>query len=460
MKNVLKVLIMSIIVFSCSNKKTIPVIESNVKTIKYYVDGKYKPSWGINPKLKPDRLEVEADSKGVKVGFITDVDSIFFSIKEKDTIQFNIVLHKKDTALTEIVGIPKNVNFSNEYISLNKGKFAVRIPEIHELANIMIAICKIGQEDDNMIDMSTGYHKEVIEHFSPYMNHPAIDTLNNNITQAMHNESYYYYYALKMNACGYLFGENNEIIDDGIIRKMGFKGLQNPFDNNKELFEDFAKKSNFREFYKNHKDYYQGLVDTYKQLNPIGKMQNWLEGKFGFKYGNYLVTFSPLVSGIHSTQKYEDNGFSQTVMFVCSSEFSDEYNRNIDEMFSSRVVFTEIDHNFINPTTDRYIDKVNEVFKDRNKWADDSSAANAYGSTSAVFNEYMTFALFSIYCYDNFPDQDVKTYIPNMEKMMMEHRGFINFGKFNQELISVLEKQPNTTIDEMYIVMLEWSTKQ
>ena len=231
---------MSIIVFSCSNKKTIPVIESNVKTIKYYVDGKYKPSWGINPKLKPDRLEVEADSKGVKVGFITDVDSIFFSIKEKDTIQFNIVLHKKDTALTEIVVITKNVNFSNEYISLNKGKFAVRIPEIHELANIMIAICKIGQEDDNMIDMSTCYHKEVIEHFSPYMNHPAIDTLNNNITQAMHNESYYYYYALKMNACGYLFGENNEIVDDGIIRKMGFKGLQNPFDNNKELFEDFV----------------------------------------------------------------------------------------------------------------------------------------------------------------------------------------------------------------------------
>ena len=120
-----------------------------------------------------------------------------------------------------------------------------------------------------------------------------------------------------MNACGYLFNNKDEIINDGVINKMGFDHPNDPFILNKELFMDFSKKSNFRNFYIEHKSYYDSLISTYKTLNPIDKMQNWLEKKFGFGYGNYLVTFSPLVGGAHSTQKFEDNGFHQTVIFVC-----------------------------------------------------------------------------------------------------------------------------------------------
>lgn len=462
MKTVLKVFIASILFCSCDNseKNSLSIIKSNTETIKYSIDGKYYPNWKISPELKPDRLNVECGEKSVKVGFITDVDSIFFSIKEKDTIRFHLLFKQKDTALTEIVGIPKNVHFSDKYISHHKGKFAVKIPEVHELANIMVAISKIGQIDSNMVDMTTKYHKDVISHFSPYINHPAIDTLNNYITEALDNESYYYYYSLKMNSCGYLFNNKNKIIDDGIIHRMGFSRPEDPFKQHSKLFEDFAKQSNFREFYKNHTPYYTNLISTYKELNPIKKMQNWLEKKFNFKYGNYLVTFSPLVGGAHSTQKFEDNGFKQTVMFVCRSEFSTKYNRNVDEMLNSRVVFTEIDHNFVNPTSDKYLEKINDAFKVRKIWAEDAPGTNSYGSSYAVFNEYMTFALFSIYCLDNFPIENVHIFIPKMEKLMVEHRGFINFNKFNQKMINVFQKSPKTTIDELYIIMLEWSSKQ
>ena len=466
-QTIFNVLVVSVILFSCdapnenvSSKKQLSIIHSNVETITYSINGDRHPTWKISPEMSPDVLKVECGNEGSKVGFITDVDSIFMTINEKDTVQFIVLLNGKDSALTELVGVPQNVHFSEEYIALHKGKFDVVVPEVHELANIIVAISKIGQEDSNMVDMTTDYYKEVLAHFLPFKDHKAIELMNDNITAVFDNESYWYYYAMKMNACGYLYNDNDEIVDDGIIGKMGFGNEDDPFVKHKEIFEDFALKSNFRTFYADHKGYYNSLITTYRELNPIDKMQNWLEGKFNFKYGNYLVTFSPLVGGAHSTQQFADNGFKQTVMFVCRSEYSED-NRNIDEMLNSRVVFTEIDHNFVNPTTDKYVDRVNEVFSVREKWADDEvNGASAYDSPYAVFNEYMTFALFSLYCIENFPSDDVKTYIPRMERMMTKHRGFINFDAFNQELIRIYESNPAITVDDIYVQMFDWASKE
>lgn len=447
--------------YSCTAKKEkmIPILKSNVAKISYKINGDAPRAWTLNSKLKPDRLKVETDVNGLSVGFISDIDSVFYAIKTNDTLQFNVVYQQKDTALTEIVGIPKNVHFSEAYIARNTGRFKVEIPEVHELVNIMVALSKIGQLDGNMIDNSTAYHKEVLKYFLPYKNHPAIALMNKHITKVMHNESYYFYYALKMNACGYIFNTDGEILNDGVITKMGFSSLENPFEKHNQLFEDFAKQSKFRKFYKEHLPYFKELIKDYKVLNPIRKMQNWLEKKFHFSYGSYLVTFSPLVGGIHSTQKYKDNGFEQTVMFVCRSEFSNVYNDNVNEMLNSRVVFTEIDHNFVNPTSDKFIKEIDTAFDDRAIWANDSAGASPYGSPLAVFNEYMTFALFSLYCIDTFPSKDVEFYIPIMERMM-KNRGFINFNKFNQKLINTYTKQPKVTIDQMYTTMLSWSGAQ
>lgn len=461
MKTVLKACMVCVLLYSCTTEKKhkVSILRSNVAKIAYTIDGKAPRDWTLNTKLKPDRLKVETDANGVSVGFISDIDSVFYTIKEKDTVQFNVVYQRKDSALTEIVGIPKNAHFSDAYIALHKGQFKVEVPEVHELANIMVAISKIGQLDENMVDNSTEYHKEVLRYFLPYKNHPAIDLINKHITKVMHNESYYFYYALKMNACGYRFNKTGKILNDGVITKMGFSSLENPFEKNKELFEDFAKKSKFRKFYKQHSPYFNELIKDYKVLNPIRKMQNWLEKKFYFSYGSYLVTFSPLVGGAHSTQKYKDNGFEQTVMFVCRSEFSKEYNANVNEMLNSRVVFTEIDHNFVNPTSEKFKKRIQSAFKNRAIWANDSAGASPYGSPLAVFNEYMTFGLFSLYCIDTFSSKDVALYVPIMEGMM-KNRGFINFDKFNQQLINIHKEQPESTIEQMYATMLLWSVTQ
>lgn len=435
----------------------LPSIKSNAENITYAVnDTEIRSSWKVSPELQPDRLQVECKQKKTKVAFVSDVDSVAFNVKVGDTVRF-VVLYDGKEALTEIVGVPKNVNFTKKYIQEHQGKFSVEVPEVHELANILVAISKIGQQDSNMVDMTTPYYKEVLAYFSPYKNHPIMDVVNQNITKVFDNESYWYYYAMKMNACAYEFDKKGNIKNAGIIRKMGFSNSADPIIANLALIEDFARKSNFREFYKQHQPYYTELIEVYRKQNPITQQQAWLEEKFGFAYGNYRVTFSPLVGGAHSTQSIEDNGFSQTVMFVRRADLKPEYNEKVNEMRNTRVVFTEIDHNFVNPTSDKYAKQIDEVFADRAKWVVESNGTSAYSSPYNVFNEYMTWSIYSLYCLDKFSAEDNATFIPLMENQMEQRRGFVRFGDFNQQLISLYKENPKISMDELYTAMLDWS---
>lgn len=356
----------------------------------------------------------------------------------------------------------KNVVYTKQYISEHKGRYEVYVPEVHELANILVAITKIGQLDSNMVDMTTPYYHKVLSKFLPFSNHPIVDTINKHIISSNDANSYWYYYALKMNACGYVFATDNSIRNNGPIKRMGFDNMQDPIRSNILLIEDFSNKTGFREFYKQNRPYYDSLISTYVQLNPIDKMQNWLVSKFGFSYDNYLVYFSPLVGGAHATQKYKNNNFVQTAMFVCRSPFFDEYSMNVNEMINSRVVFTEIDHNFVNPVSDRFRKRINKALSNRTTWVNEfaGSRTQAYETPYAVFNEYMTFAVFSLYCLDNFPENDVNVFIPKMERQMTEKRHFIKFKDFNQKLMSIYRADKTISIEILYDQMLKWSESQ
>jgi len=457
--------VLASILWACTPEKSgnddaLRTIQSQAPIISYVIEGIVYPNWTIVPEASPDRLMVECTSEKSTVSFLTGIDSISFEVGVGDTFQFYVLLNQQDSALTEIVGVEKNVHFTDEYIRQHQGKFAVEIPEVHELANIMVAISKIGQQDSNLIDMTSAYYKEVMEHFGPYQNHPAIDTINNHITGVFHMPSYSYYYALKMNACGYVFDKKGQIVDDGIIHDLGFGDVKNPFETHTALFNDFAGKTDFRTFYRSHISYYQTLTENYRQLNPIVKMQDWLELKFHYKYGNYRITFSPLVGGAHSTQRFADNSFEQTIMFVCRAEAREKYSPEVNEMIQSKVVFTEIDHNFVNPLSDGMVPQIEAAMSDRTKWVQEGPGTDAYDTPYAVFNEYMTWSLFSLYCRDHFPEAEVATFIPMMEKQMTTKRGFIQFDRFNQELLQLYQGNKEMEMDTLYAQIMNWCGNQ
>jgi hypothetical protein len=168
--------------------------------------------------------------------------------------------------------------------------------------------------------------------FKPYLNHPIF-------TKLSFADSIYYnkYYDFRENSFAFNFkdpapgAKNTELLFNGPYYYAFGDELADSslFGKLKPLIEDFAKRSNFRAFYKQNLPYYQQQIERQKALLPMKQMWAWLETQFPkIKYQSYRVVSSPLIGGSHSTQRYTspDNGkwFGENVMFICGT---DRYDR-------------------------------------------------------------------------------------------------------------------------------------
>jgi hypothetical protein len=444
--------------------------KTNESSLKIFVDGvMVNDNWSLDPSINLDIFEVEMKGKTAFVEYKDNLNFIGFKLKKGQKIDFIVIDKNNQRANQRVIGIEPNVKFSKAYINENQGKTIVEIPEVSELVNIIMVLHKDAEKEENMFDTKSDYYKKVKTYFEPYRNHPIIDTIQKFISDLKYEEgydaymfplsSYWYYYAAKMNACAYTFDKNGTIVNNGVVKEIA-KGY-NSFDPMKDLklIQDFANKSNFRNFYEDNKPYYNELLKTYNQLNPVQKMQNWLDKKFGFGYGSYLIFFSPLIGGAHSTTRFEDNGFNQTFMFIAGAELDPEYSLVMNQLFASQVVFTEIDHNYVNPLSNKYHREIDTIFYKREIWAG-GKQTEAYPTPYKVFNEYMTYGVYSLYLLDSFSKENVESYLPNLERMMQENRGFQKFGDFNQELMRLYALNQNQSIENLIEKMLDWCSKQ
>lgn len=351
----------------------------------------------------------------------------------------------------------KEASFNDEYINKYKGEYKVEIPEAYELIKVMVALTEVGQIDSNMVDMTTEYYQDVMNHFSVFEDHKQIRKMNRKIKKPEKFLTYINYLFYRWNALGYVIDENNKIVHNKEIPQKQFLIFRDPIRKNQKHINDFIAESNFRSFYSDHKNYYDSLTLIYKDIIPIDKMTNWLTAKFPtISYDSYKIICSPLVNGTHYTEKFSSNGFSQTIMSVCPIFLNNKYSTEVNEMRNSRIVFTEIDHNFVNLISDKYAEKIDEVLNDLDVWRIKSSATKAYESPYRVFNEYMTWALFSLYCIDNFEEKDYEVALSSMERTMVKGRDFIKFKEFNRKLIEIYTEGKINDIDKIYSQMLDW----
>lgn len=355
----------------------------------------------------------------------------------------------------------KEASFNQEYINKYKGEYKVEIPEAYELVNVMVALTKVGQVDSNMIDMTSNYHKDVMNYFSDFEEHKQIRKMNRKIKKPQKTMTYIHYLFYRWNALGYELGEDNKIYHGKEIPQKQFLWFRDPIREHKKSINDFIEKSDYRNFYSIHKNYYDSITNVYRNNVPINKMTNWLSGKFpGIAYDSYKIICSPLVNGTHYTQRYSSNGFSQTIMSVCPVYNNKKYNEQINEMNNSRLVFTEIDHNFINLISDKFEERIKEDFSNLDYWRKESDLTKAYDYPKGVFNEYMTWSLFSIYCIENYEKCDYDIVLNKMEDNMVNGRDFIKFKDFNRKLIELYENFPSVEIESIYEKMLDWSSEQ
>ena len=330
------------------------------------------------------------------------------------------------------------INNSNEY----DGNISVKIPELLEFTNIAISITDFGLNDPNYIHKEGDYYNQVQNYFLPFKEHPFIS-----IIESMGNNIFDYNSILKNSI--YFHFENDSIVLSEGYSEIELDSLTIEF---MIIAGNFVKTSKFRSFYQNNLSYYEQRIQSYKEAVPAKTIWLWLEEQFPYRYDLYNIYISPLTGGSHFTTRLENNGMQELMMFVSGPEGS--IYDSLEEGIFSRIVFTEIDHNYVNPTTDLYLDRVNSVFSDIKKWNDGN---DYYPTPYSTFNEYMTWAVFTLYAYDRYKDDNFNL-INQKTLETMTNRKFVLFEQFSDKLLELyLNKGEGEAIPDLYLGILEWA---
>ena len=351
--------------------------------------------------------------------------------------------------------------YTREYAEQNQNKSTITNPEVFELANIIWLLSPPGQKAINLNKAGT-YYQKVIKHFRPYQNHKLFAALNRMVKDTMLD-----YLSLRENSIRYSF-TNGKLQMNGpyyFVFGNDTENFSNHFTTLLPEIMDFVSKSGFRQFYASNKTYYDEEAARLNKVLPVKKMWNWLEKEFpGNRYNSYKIVFSPLIGSTHSTQNYtndiKDFGlFSESLMFVSGPSIADHLQSNRQkEIILSGIVFTEIDHNYVNQETYRYQPTVDRIFSNRSAWISEYGDTRMYQSPMSIFNEYMTHALFCIYLQENY-DADLANFgIKQRITLMVQKRGYNKFREFTDAL-STIRRNHKLTIAELYPHILEWCRK-
>jgi predicted RNA-binding protein len=133
------------------------------------------------------------------------------------------------------------------------------------------------------------------------------------------------------------------------------------------------------------------------------------------------------------------------------------------EAFNTRGMFTEIDHNYVRKPSDKYEKEINEALKDRAKWVDAKVyGTDYYHNPMKVFNEYMTFGAFLLYCEDVFKKdpETLKAVYDDVNGLMVKHQGFIKMKEFVAHLVTLRKANKNKKIEDLYPALLQWCANQ
>lgn len=359
-------------------------------------------------------------------------------------------------------GQEKEVNFDQKYIKANDENTTIEINEAQKLIYIVISLTDFANKNPNLINQDTEYFQDVKKYFSKYAKHSVVEKFDHLLKENIAN-----YIILSGNAYGFSF-KGDKIVPTNIYN-FPAKGIgkyevkTNPIVTYLKDLEAFVNVSDYRKFYKNHKTYYNSLKNEYKNYATIDEQKEWLENRFDYKINSYRVLTSPLISALNATHTFEDNHFKEMLLFLPTIRNDKEWSEKFRKAMNTRIIFTEIDHNYVGPVSAKNLDKINTIFNDRKKWVDEENKGIPhYPNPLKVYDEYLTWGLFILYSYDKFgTDKNLFTeIIDNVNMMMVEKRGFIKAKEFNAELLSLYKNNTDKKIEILYKPLLEWSSKQ
>lgn len=357
---------------------------------------------------------------------------------EKVVLTFN---GQTKTLVFTIQGKP--AEYSNHYIEQHKGKVTAQIPEVYELTNIVLALADKFHQTTFGAYSEGDYYRQMMKWFAPFKDHMLFEKINK-----------IDYYSLVENGPAYVFDK------DKIQKSEVYSGFreQDAVAEHIEQLESFAKVSGFRAFFQQQQPYYLSLTKQFLADTQPENIRKWLELQFPARYQSYKVFFSPLGAGRHSARMYENNNFKESVMFISGPnryEQADDL-ASIREIKWSRSFFTEIDHAYVNPVSDNYLEDIKLALADLSPWY----KGGGYNTPYATFNEYMTWSVFVLYALDTYSEEEYQFIKNYVAEFMVKKRGFYKFKEFSEELTRLYKnrREGQNAID-LYEPIISWIKK-
>jgi len=351
--------------------------------------------------------------------------------------------------------------FDAAYQAAHRGKTRIAVPEVYELVNVAIALTPKAQESGGLVSTDTPYYQDVVRDFAALKNHPFVQALDAEMRRTDHS-----YFSLKMNSYAFEYDRRGEIVRSPVYDRIAWDGtVPNDLLPLLDEMRDFSRKSRFRAFYAAHEPLYQSQIDHLRTKVDIAGMVDWLKASFPRvePYDSINIVFSPLVGWSQSLTVLENNGFRELqphVNFPYPTASDRNYSAEANAIRSGYILFTELNHGFINPTADAYTDRLDAALADRTAWATADSPAASYRSAYELFNEMMNWGLVSLYLVDKAPAAERDKMIEALNPYMVR-RGFPRFPAFNRYLVDLYDRRaPGTTVAGLYPQIVAWFEAQ
>ena len=361
---------------------------------------------------------------------------------------FLLACHKNSITESE----PEYIDHTNEYSE----NITVSTPEPFEMFNIAISLTEYGLQDNGYVEKNSSYYEDVQSSFESFKTHPFV--------------------MLIQQFCEQDWGNGNDIIANFNNIKIASLYLQLQEDTltvNQDLFNYvpevmqfaieqiltqanlFLNESGFIQFYQFNSNVYQDITDKFKAAIPAQSAWDWLEMHFpSIQYQYYNIPLSPLTGGSHCFELDKVTGDTIYMIVSGPTEYIDN---QVDEGTYTLYLFTEIDHNYVNLISDIHIDLIYDAFADIDEWNHDIYYRTPYDT----FNEYMTWAVFTLFAYDRYAESEFQEINANTVDNMINNRKFIKFNEFNEELLQLYkDKETYQSIEELFIPILNWAMNQ
>jgi hypothetical protein len=358
---------------------------------------------------------------------------------------------------TRIIGkrfVPAAV-FDEEYRRTHKGKVFVEIPEVYEMVNVAIALTPSQLKKNTLAAGETDYYKSLLPYFGKHLDHPFLTALDEDLEKDGSR-----YFPLKMDAYSFVFDEGDKVVQSAIYDRTSGRSVNNlgPY---LKLMQSFADDTGFRRFYRKNRGFYQGQISFFYQTLEIDEMLRWLDRNFPTvrKYDTFKILFSPLVRGNQSVVWFESNDFRELLMHV---EFPYRNFEGVSEkanlIYRGNILFTEMNHGFLNPVRAKYTEEIVSATSNRYFWVAEEKGPGYYSGNAQVFDEYMNWILVNLRYVDYVPFREEQDrLIANIDKIMVERRGFLQFASFSRFLVELYRgRKPDQTVSDLYPQIIDW----